>query len=347
VGAARGWLEARLTRLWWRQRPSAAARLAWPLSMLYLGAWRLARCRRVPGQRSAVPVLVVGNLVVGGAGKTPTVIALVEALRARGRHPGVVSRGHGRQGDGVRRVRAGDPPCEVGDEPLLIARLTGVPVFVGRRRADAVDAVAQAHPEVDVVISDDGLQHAALRRQAELLVFDERGQGNGLLLPAGPLRQPMPAVLPPWTRVLYTAGVPSTALPGAQARRAVSRVLPLQAWQQGRTDAEQPLRSLAGRPLLAAAGMAAPAKFFAALRAAGLAPGELPLPDHHPYTTLPWPEHTPDVLVTEKDAVKLPPACEHGTRVWVVPLDFALPDALVDDLLALLPPSSAAAVHRT
>lgn len=339
----RGWLEARLSRLWWRQTPSTFSLVVlWPVSMLYFGAWLLARRRRVRGQHSQVPVLVVGNLVVGGAGKTPTVIALVEALRQRGRRPGVVSRGHGRRGDRVHELRPGDAASEVGDEPLLIARRTGAPVVVGRRRGDAVDALVQAHPEVDVILSDDGLQHAALHRSAELLVFDERGEGNGLLLPAGPLRQPMPAVLPPWMRVLYTAGSPSTVLPGAQARRGVSRALPLQAWLDGTPDAAQPLSALAARPLLAAAGMAAPGKFFASLRAAGLAPRELPLPDHHPFTTLPWPAGTPDVLVTEKDAVKLTPAATVGTRVWVVPLDFALPDALVDDLLALLTPSPSA-----
>ncbi len=340
-------LEARLARLWWTRPTAAAARLLLPLSLLYRGAWQLAQRRTAPGQHSRVPVLVVGNLVVGGAGKTPTVIALVDALRARGRHPGVVSRGYGRRDDALRHVQRDSAARDVGDEPLLIHRRTGAPVVVARARAAAVDALVQAHPEVDVVIADDGLQHAALRRDAELLVFDERGAGNGLLLPAGPLRQPLPVQLAAHVRVLYTGGAASTPLPGRVARRGVSRAVPLQSWQHDDHGAALPLAALAGRPLRAVAGMAAPAKFFDALRAAGLAFDAHALPDHHPFETLPWPADTADVLLTEKDANKLPAAGTGTTRVWVVPLDFALPDALVDDLLALLPPSSAAAVHRT
>lgn len=335
-------LEALLQRCWWQASPDALAWALWPLSLIYRGLRALHQAWGSKAAALPVPVLVVGNHVAGGAGKTPTVIALVQALQAAGHHPGVISRGHGRKGDGARAVDDAGTAEEVGDEPLLIRRRCGVPVWVGRRRADVALALCAAHPEVNVLVADDGLQHRALSRQAELVVFDERGAGNGLLLPAGPLREPLPRVPPPLRRVLYTAGVASTPLPGVLATRRLSLAWPLAAWHRGDATLAQPLSHLRGRPLLAAAGMAAPEKFFGMLADTGLRIDRLPLPDHHPYTTLPWPAGTPDVLVTEKDAVKLQPAAVGGTRVWVVPLDLQLPAGLVDDLLALLFPS-----HRT
>lgn len=328
--------EALLARHWWRPRPSALSRLLQPLSWL-VAAIAAAQRRRAAPAPQPVPVLVVGNLVVGGAGKTPTVIALVQAFAAAGRRPGVISRGHGRAGSAVREVAATDPARDVGDEPLVIRRRTGVPVWVGRDRAAAARALCAARPEVDVLIADDGLQHHALARQAELLVFDERGAGNGLLLPAGPLREALPSALPAGRRVLYTAGMASTALPGALALRHIGRAWPLAAWTAADTRAALPLAALRGRPLLAVAGLAAPEKFFVMLDAAGLTIARLPLPDHHRYATLPWPEGTAEVVTTEKDAVKIDPASVGATRVWVVPLDLTLPDAFVGELLASLP----------
>ncbi|KPF48791.1 tetraacyldisaccharide 4'-kinase [beta proteobacterium AAP121] len=329
-------LEARLQRSWWRPRPDLLAGLLWPATLLYrLMAWLVQR-GTPPPRPLPVPVLVVGNHVVGGAGKTPTVIALVQALQARGHRPGVISRGHGRSGTGPMAVAAGADVTSAGDEPLLIQRRCQVPVYVGRARAAAALALCAAHPEVDVLVADDGLQHRALARQAELVVFDERGAGNGLLLPAGPLREPMPNTLPAQRLVLYTAGRASTPLPGALARRQLLLAWPLAAWDAGERSAALPLSALQGRPLLAAAGLAAPQKFFGMLSAAGLQFTPLPLPDHHPYTTLPWPAETADVLVTEKDAVKLLARPLGAARVWVLPLDFQLPEGLVDALSALL-----------
>jgi tetraacyldisaccharide 4'-kinase len=147
----------------------------------------------------------------------------------------------------------------------------------------------------------------------------------------------MPAGLLPHQRVLYSGTRASTALAGAVGRRSLSQAWPLDAWLAGRPAAALPLQALRGRPLLAAAGLAVPARFFAMLEAHGLQIESLPLPDHHDYATLPWPTGTSDVLVTEKDAVKLNPQRMQGTRLWVVPLDFQLPEGLADELLSLLP----------
>ena len=338
-GALAARVEALLQRHWWRPRASWLARLLTPLSALY---GFLSRHFAAPaGTPLPVPVLVVGNVIAGGAGKTPAVIALVQALQAAGRRPGVVSRGYGRRGDGVREVRDGDRAEQVGDEPLVIRRRCGVPVWVGRQRRAAALALCQAHPAVDVIIADDGLQHSALPRQAELVLFDERGAGNGRLLPAGPLREPWPGERSPMRRVLYGAGAASTPVPGALGRRTLGRAWPLAAWHSGDSSAAQELAALRGRPLLAVAGLAAPEKFFAMLEAEGLSITRCPLPDHHAYASLPWPEGTADVVTTEKDAVKLVARALHGTRVWVLPLDLQLPGELVAELIALLFPAPA------
>ena len=336
-------LPQRLREAWerqaWANRGGPAARLLMPLAALYglaarahrLG-WRLRGAAQAP-----VPLIVVGNLVVGGAGKTPVVIALAEALRARGRHPGVISRGHGRDADVTRAVRGSDDARDVGDEPLLIHRRTGAPVWVGRRRLDAARALCAAHPEVDVLISDDGLQHRALVHDAALVVFDGRGAGNGLLLPAGPLREPLPQRAPGHWQVLYTSGVPSTPLTGHCAAPQAAGALPLGAWWRADAAALQPLAALRGQRLLALAGIGSPRKFFDTLRAAGLDIEPCPQPDHARYDRPPWPPATAAVVTTEKDAVKLPAGCADATPVWVVPLDLALPAELVDALLARLP----------
>jgi tetraacyldisaccharide 4'-kinase len=156
------------------------------------------------------------------------------------------------------------------------------------------------------------------------------------LLPAGPLREPLPLHLLPGTQVLYTGTRASTPLAGALALRSLGRAWPLQAWWDGHAAAAVALETLRGRRVVAAAGLAAPEKFFAMLEALGLDIQRLPLPDHHAFPTLPWPADTADVVTTEKDAVKLGPGRIGNTRVWVVPLDLVLPPALVADLLALL-----------
>jgi tetraacyldisaccharide 4'-kinase len=329
--------EAALAAAWWAPRPGLFARLLQPLSWLYRAAVRLrslafrAGLRRV--RHAPVPVIVVGNLVAGGAGKTPTVIALVQALRAAGHRPGVISRGHGRRSAALCAVRADSAAAEVGDEPLLIHRRTGAPVWVAARRIDAARALCAAHPEVDLLVADDGLQHHALARDVQVVVFDERGAGNRLLLPAGPLREPMPRHVPVNTHALYNAAAPSTAWAGACATRRLAGAVRLRDWWAGAPPTPELLESLRGRPVLAAAGMAAPQRFFDMLRAAGLPIEPLALPDHHRFERLPWPADAADVVLTEKDAVKLPPTVDDRPRIWVVGLDFRLPDGFAAGLL--------------
>ena len=327
--------ESLLARHWWRVRPSLLMRLLQPLSVVY-GVLAERQRRQAAPQPAPVPVLVVGNFIVGGAGKTPTVIALVQALQQAGHRPGVLSRGFGRRVDSLQAVQPGDTAAEVGDEPLLIYRRTGAPVWVGHQRIEAARALCAAQPEVDVLVCDDGLQHHTLARDAELVVFDDRGIGNGLLLPAGPLREALPQQLPSRMRVLYAGSRFSTTLPGWLVQRRITCAWPLVAWLAGDAQQAVTLATLQGRRLLAAAGLAAPEKFFVMLEAAGLRFERMPLPDHFSFSTLPWSSANPDVLVTEKDAVKLLPGLMGSTRVWVVPLDFDLPPALIADLSALL-----------
>ena len=333
-------LRERLEASWARRGP-----LAWlllPASVLYgvlTGLWRgLYRIGLLRAERLPVPVVVVGNLVAGGAGKTPTVMAVVALLRLRGLAPGIVSRGYGGSASGPLPVALDTPAAVCGDEPLLLHLRTGAPVVVGRDRVAAGRELLRLHPQVDIIVCDDGLQHLALARDAQVIVFDERGVGNGWLLPAGPLREPLPPWAPPRSVVVYNAAAPSTPLPGTLALRRLAGANSLADWWAGRPADAGTLHALAARALLAAAGVARPGRFFAMLRANGLSITELPLPDHHDYAALPWHAGTADVVLTEKDAVKLPPRTALGaTRVWVATLDFQLDAAAEAALLQLLP----------
>ena len=287
-----------------------------------------------------VPVVVVGNVLVGGAGKTPTVIAMVELLQRHGFTPGIVSRGYGRADAGVRVVGADATAHQIGDEPLLLLRRTRAPIAVGAARVAAAHALLQAHPKVDILVSDDGLQHLALGRDVEVLVFDERGTGNDRLLPAGPLRERVPEQLGPGRLVLYNADAPTTALPGCRARRALAGGAPIADWWAGAAPSPQALDALQGRELVAVAGLARPERFFGMLRARGLTIVEHAVGDHADFARLPWPTGAADVIVTEKDAVKLPPSRPLGSRVWVARLDFVPEPAFDAALLAMLPPST-------
>ena len=332
-------MTTRLQQAWLRRGMLAC--LLWPLSRLY---GLLAELRRQAfrtgyfrSERLPVPVVVVGNVVAGGAGKTPAVIALVQHLQARGLQVGVVSRGYGRTSAHCLEVLPGTPTQESGDEPALIRRATGAPVFVASRRTEAARALLAAHPQTQLIVCDDGLQHYALQRDVEIAVFDERGVGNGWLLPAGPLREPWPERLQRGVRaggrgidlVLHTGALP--AFDGFRStRRLADHAL--------RADGSRvALESLAGQPLLALAGIAKPEAFFAMLRARGLVLTETrALPDHYTFDSYPRPQDKGyTVICTEKDAVKLFP---RQADVLAVPLEFSPEPAFFTALDALLAP---------
>ena len=250
------------------------------------------------------PVIVVGNVIAGGAGKTPVVIALVKHLQARGLRPGVISRGYGRSTQDCRAVQPDSPASEVGDEPALIARSVAgggtVPVLVAPRRIIAARALLTAHPDTDVIVCDDGLQHLALRRDLEICIFNDQGIGNGFLLPAGPLREPWPR---PVDMVLHAGSAPPRGTTGLAF--AVQRNLAPYALQ---SDGRQvPLARLQGQPLHAVAAVARPAEFFAMLRTQGLTLEHTEaLPDHYDFDS--WQRISDKrlrLVCTEKDAVKL------------------------------------------
>lgn len=311
-----------LQHAWTRRGPLALT--LWPLSIVYRAVWQLRHWAYQVGLRQVhrvpVPVIVVGNVVAGGAGKTPIVIALVEHLQAHGLRPGVVSRGYGRHTADCRLVTRASSPQEVGDEPLLIRRRADVPVAVAASRIQAARALLAAHPDLDLLICDDGLQHQALHRDIEICLFDERGIGNGFVLPAGPLREPWPRPVD----LVVSSGAPP---PGASAH-SVRRTLADHALRADGTRLA--LRELstgasaAARPLLAVAGTAQPQVFFAMLRERGLTlTRTVALPDHADFDAAQWGDdlgHT--VLCTEKDAVKL----------WQL-----RPDALAVPLVVTLP----------
>lgn len=329
-----------LSRNAYRPGTSAVTIALTPLTWIYRAlACGQALLQRRAAASTGLPVVVVGNLVAGGAGKTPVVIAIVHALREAGFVPGVISRGYGRTAHATAVVSSSSAPQDVGDEPLLVHRRTAAPVVVDADRLRAAGVLRAAFADVDVIVADDGLQHRRLRRDVDVIVFDERGIGNGRLLPAGPLREPMRTQPPAHALVLYNHDAPTTPWPGGCATRALGRAVPLASWLAGRHDDGVELASLQARAPFAAAGIAAPRRFFAMLAGAGLVIRALPLPDHHDYATLPWPADAGDVVVTEKDAVKLAPHAHAASpRIWVVPLDLRLPRDFVAALLARLPP---------
>jgi tetraacyldisaccharide 4'-kinase len=341
MNPGRGWATT-LAASWQRPQPDVLARALQPLSWLYGALTAAQRSLYASGLRSSQrpprPLIVVGNLLVGGAGKTPTVIALVALLRRLGHRPGVVSRGYGRADRSTRLVDASSSADQVGDEPLLIYLRAQVPVAVAAQRIDAARLLCQEHVDVDVLVADDGLQHLALARDAQLIVFDERGAGNGLLLPAGPLREALPRELPERTLVIYNASQPSTALPGFVVSRSLAGVIDLARWWQGQRAEPQGWQALRDRRIVACAGTAVPQRFFSMLQAQGLDFEPLAMPDHADYSRLPWPEGTLDVVLTEKDAVKIRPQRVGSTQVWVASLDFGLDDAVGQALKRWLPP---------
>ncbi|MEI6301401.1 MAG: tetraacyldisaccharide 4'-kinase [Betaproteobacteria bacterium] len=343
----------------WIRRDAVSLAL-YPLSLLFRllvalrrGAYRLGI---FSSSRLAVPVVVVGNLTVGGSGKTPLVIALAQELARRGLQPGIVSRGHGGSGTAPRAVRQNGEAADFGDEPLLLARKCGGPVWVGRDRAAAGAALLAAHAQCDLLLLDDGLQHYALARDFEIAVEDARGFGNGFMLPAGPLREPAarpvdarvintepaarpvdarvintePAVRPVDARVINSGPDDRRASPAAATfsmRLATRRLYRLDDPARDVAAAE-----LAGLRLHAVAGIGNPARFFAQLDALGLACATHAFPDHHVFTPQDVLFDDCDaVLMTEKDAVK----CTHfgRTDLYALEVQAEIDPALIELIL--------------
>lgn len=315
----------------WQKRGLLACML-WPFSLIYHALWLLRRSLYRTGlltvHKMPVPVIVVGNVVAGGGGKTPLVIALVQQLQSMGLRPGVVSRGYGRARSDGLAVSTESNATDVGDEPLLIHRRTGAPVQVASRRVEAARDLLSAHPQVDVLVCDDGLQHLALHRDIEICVFDERGTGNGWLLPAGPLREPWPRKTDMIVRTGLTPTGPSTTIQRVLADHAVRA--------DGTTLALDALVTPeSGRPICAVAGISRPQPFFAMLRARGITLDTTrALADHAPLDQVS--SDLPDdhlILCTEKDAMKL---WRHRPDVWAVPLVVSLEPAFWNALALLL-----------
>lgn len=309
-------IAALLNRIWYGNSPLRWG--LWPVSAVYLA---LARLRRTayrrgwrPAVETAVPVIVVGNVSVGGTGKTPFVIWLAAQLMQRGRKVGIVTRGYRGKGTVWPQAVAADSDAgEVGDEPVLLARRTRCPVVAGPDRVACVEALLKTS-RLDVVISDDGLQHYRLARAFEIAVVDgARGMGNGLCLPAGPLREPPSRLAEVDAIVVNGAGFGHAGV--FRAAAVVTKVYSL------KDGAERSLESFRAEPVHAVAGIGNPQRFFDLLIDAGLDVEAHPLDDHAEITLDDLTFDEPGaVLITEKDAVK----CEHlkPDGVWCVVVDF-------------------------
>ena len=319
----------RLDRYWYSLNPVAI--ILWPVGLLFCGVAMLRRLAYQRGlckwHRVGVPVIVVGNLSVGGSGKTPLVVRLVEVLREAGYRPGIISRGYGGQSqDWPRQVGANSDPREVGDEPVLLARRCRCPVAVAPDRVAAAQALLK-HSDCNVILADDGLQHYRLARDIEIVVIDgTRRLGNGACLPAGPLREPVGRLRSVDFVVGNGAVQRGEYLMTLVGERAVNLVDP------------HVTCSLAGfrrEQVHAVAGIGNPGRFFRYLQARNIRILEHAFPDHHSFVAadLDFQDHQP-VLMTEKDAIK----CERlaQDRFWYVPVEARLDPEFERRLLARL-----------
>jgi tetraacyldisaccharide 4'-kinase len=330
----RSTIEIFFTRTWLSR--GLVAWLMWPISLMFgviiaIRRW-LFKVGVFEQTRLPVPVVVVGNSYVGGTGKTPLVIWLSRRLRDQGFVPGVISRGYGGDASRVVEINAQMSPDDIGDEPLLILQRAGVPLVVGRNRVSAARTLLNAHPEVNVIISDDGLQHYALGRDIEILLFDERGIGNGWLLPAGPLREPVTRRFD--FRVLNgleSVGENSFSmqLVGQHAEQLINRAY---------TKALKQLPE--NLSIAAAAGIGNPERFFTMLKQLGVHVQEhIALPDHFDYASNPFELLKVDIiLITEKDAVKCSRrnGLADDPRLWVVPVEAAIAGPFSEHLVEKL-----------
>jgi tetraacyldisaccharide 4'-kinase len=292
-----------LDEVWYHKRHHPLSYLLLPLTWLYCAVVRMRQIAYRRGwlvsRRLPIPVIVVGNLTVGGTGKTPLVLWLTHLMRQEGFRPGIVSRGYGGSGraGAPRLVTPESDPFEVGDEAVLLAQRTPCPVAVCPDRVAAARMIA-GHDGCDMIVADDGLQHYRLGRDIEILLVDgERGFGNGRCLPAGPLREPLARV----QTVDRTICNGVRRLPGA----ASMRLMPGRLVNLGNADIDCELQAFRGRRVTAVAGIGNPARFFDLLRSYGMLVQEWRYPDHHRFSAddvASWPDGP--VLMTEKDAVK-------------------------------------------
>ena len=307
------WLESK----WYGSQNKGWKILCFPfhciLQCLVLSRYFLYRFGLLSSWRSPVPVVIVGNISVGGTGKTPLVIWLVEKLKAAGYFPGVISRGYGGMIQHPSEVPEGGNPSLFGDEPLLIAKRASCPVWVGKDRPAAAKALLRAYPQCNVIISDDGMQHYALQRDIEIVVVDgSRLYGNKLLLPLGPMREPMSRL----TRVdAIVVNGGSSCKPGEYLMRLDGDEFSSLHTPQKIVQASHFLN----KKNHAVAGIGNPKRFFNHLRKLGVKVTEHSFPDHHPFQ--PSDLSIPDadaILITEKDAVK----CQHFPQknIWVLPV---------------------------
>lgn len=322
----------------WQSR-SLAAILLLPLSALF---WLLSRIRRLlfhcgllTVRRVPVPVVVVGNIAVGGSGKTPVVAWLVTRLREAGFTPGIVSRGYGGRARGVALVGADDDPGEYGDEPVLLAQLARCPVAVGAARVEAALALLAAYPDCDVIVSDDGLQHYRLHRDVEIAVVDEAALGNRWLLPAGPLREGLPRL----------RRVDVVIAHGPLSRSVVRRLhgQPVFTMRLEGTHVraladpadQRPLADFRGRRVHAIAGIGRPQRFFAQLAAHGLDVVPHAFADHHRFSPadLDVGVGEPKIL-TAKDAVKCRPFAPPDS--WEFPVTARIGAGAIERILEKL-----------
>ena len=288
---------------------------------------RIAYRRRVFTATHFKPiVIVVGNITVGGTGKTPLVISLVSLLQSRGLRVGIVSRGYGgKASEWPQFVNSSSSPASVGDEAVMLAVKTGCPVVVAPDRVAAVRMLLNKE-DIDCVISDDGLQHYALGRQIEVVLFDgTRGVGNGFLLPAGPLREPLTRIREADFILANGASLPwSDYVVQARLGTVVNAA----------TGEVRQLDSFKNEAVFAVAGIGNPGRFFALLSEHSISIRRMPFPDHHPFCSedFNFLKSSSTVMLTEKDAVK----CCHfmDERFWIVKIEMHLPDNFSQSFLA-------------
>jgi tetraacyldisaccharide 4'-kinase len=333
--ALRHWLIGR----WYGTSPPLALR---PLAALYGATVRVRRAlyRRgvLRSRHPGAPVIVVGNLTVGGTGKTPLVIWLARQLRAAGLNPGVALRGYGGNARAPRIVDAAADPAVVGDEAVLIAQAAAVPVAVGADRVAAATLLVRAG--CSLVLADDGLQHLALRRDLAIVVVDgERGFGNGALLPAGPLREPAQGLAAADLVIVHGIDTRGVAPAGALRMQLQPAALHSLAGEE-----VQSLETLRGATVHAVAGIGNPARFFGLLRALGAIPIEHAFADHHRYRArdLDFGD-AHRIVMTQKDAVKCAPLAT--PRMWCLPVTTLLPEPDATRLLQAVLAAARGDVH--